>query len=510
MRVISALFIACTVAFSFLWSNPASATSVTNLNTGTLLFFDDYESNTNVDPTAHVAGGGGDSLYNPDNASTGTWLESAAEPAIVEVTSYGTPGPNEGSNYLRAVREPLTEGGNSPFPSATMGLTAVQSAVGDVIRYETAQNIMVGLSSGAGDLGSRTFLLREMDVSEGVDGPSFINVEMHADGLIYNRLSSGPVATTMAYTPGVWQNFAVEYEIGADTYTLELNGVRLSGLPTFDGVGHNNVGEGVVGGGNPNSVPNGTYQYYDALSEFAPAPVLEIDRSSRNAILSNDTGAPIQFVGYSMTSALGAFDQGGWITISEHYDDSSNGGNESVDDDDPWTVLTAEDAHGDLSEIEFNGGNGGSIAHGNTIDFGAPWIKNMVESGDVRMQLLLDDGTILDATVLFVGGSGDPYPRSDLNYDSVITPADWLIYVDGLERDLSSLSPAQAYQKGDLNYDGSNDDLDFLLFRSDYEAANGAGSFAAMLASVPEPSSGLLLLLGGLGWLGAKRRGSCK
>ena len=42
---------------------------------------------------------------------------------------------------------------------------------------------------------------------------------------------------------------------------------------------------------------------------------------------------------------------------------------------------------------------------------------------------------------------------------------------------------------GDLNGDFRNDFTDFGLFKTAFESFNGQGSFAAMLAHVPEPSA---------------------
>jgi hypothetical protein len=84
----------------------------------------------------------------------------------------------------------------------------------------------------------------------------------------------------------------------------------------------------------------------------------------------------------------------------------------------------------------------------------------------------------------------------DLNHDNALTVQDWTIYKNGAQSNLSGLSPSQAYDRGDLNLDGVNDLEDFARFRSAYEAANGAGAFAAMLARVPEPSSALLACCG--------------
>src|SRR4029078_829146 len=66
---------------------------------------------------------------------------------------------------------------------------------------------------------------------------------------------------------------------------------------------------------------------------------------------------------------------------------------------------------------------------------------------------------------------------------------------------LTGLTRAQAYAKGDLNGDFRNDHADFVLFKDAYETANGAGSFATMVASVPEPTGALLGASAVISWL---------
>ena len=94
----------------------------------------------------------------------------------------------------------------------------------------------------------------------------------------------------------------------------------------------------------------------------------------------------------------------------------------------------------------------------------------------------------------FVIYSGDAPARSDLNVDGVIDRADWGIFLANNATDLSGDLPVVAYSKGDLDLDLDNDFNDYLLFRSDFIAANGAAAFAA-LSAVPEPSALMLTLL---------------
>jgi hypothetical protein len=58
---------------------------------------------------------------------------------------------------------------------------------------------------------------------------------------------------------------------------------------------------------------------------------------------------------------------------------------------------------------------------------------------------------------------------------------------------------------GDLNGDFRNDFADFAHFKTMFEGANGAGSFAAMLA-VPEPAGAIVALIAFCLFVGSPKR----
>lgn len=86
----------------------------------------------------------------------------------------------------------------------------------------------------------------------------------------------------------------------------------------------------------------------------------------------------------------------------------------------------------------------------------------------------------------------------DLNGNCSVGVDDWQQFRSGQLANLTGLTASQAYAMGDLNGDKRNDHADFVLFKSAYDATNGAGAFIAMVDAVPEPATGLLLLLGAL------------
>lgn len=232
-----------------------------------------------------------------------------------------------------------------------------------------------------------------------------------------------------------------------------------------------------------------------------------IDRATGGLTLTNNaTVGTANIIGYSLSSAAGGFDQSGWKSITANYDangpNTANGGAliGTVDADDNWTILTAANDHTDLSEAELDGGNGGTIAPGQTVDLGAPWRRTPFE--DVTAELLLDDGTIQTIPVSYTGAS---IVSGDLDGNGTIDQFDWAAFKSGQGTNFANMSPAASYQLGNLLMDNVHDLRDFALFEEAFDLANGPGALAALVASVPEPSSYVLLLaLAGV-WCGIRR-----
>jgi exodeoxyribonuclease-3 len=84
--------------------------------------------------------------------------------------------------------------------------------------------------------------------------------------------------------------------------------------------------------------------------------------------------------------------------------------------------------------------------------------------------------------------------NADLTGDCALNVADWMQFRAGQQANMTGLTPSQAHAMGDLNGDFRNDHADFVIFKTAFDAANGAGALTAMLASIPEPSSCFLLV----------------
>ncbi|MCA9189558.1 MAG: LamG domain-containing protein [Pirellulaceae bacterium] len=229
-----------------------------------------------------------------------------------------------------------------------------------------------------------------------------------------------------------------------------------------------------------------------ALVPAGPLPRIsfEVNRDTGNIRLANDYGQTIDgVIGYSLKSRVGGLDVAAWQTVSDNADASSGG---SFDSDDDWIVLTdtVNPSGHDLSELGA-GGDGGALADGATLGLGNVWSKSPFE--DVAAELLFANGDKLPIAVQYVGNNGNPFPLGDLTFDGIVNNGDWAIFRGNLLTEFPLLSTAAGYARGDFDADGDNDRDDYAAFKRIYDAANGAGSFAAMVATVPEPATGVLL-----------------
>jgi hypothetical protein len=241
--------------------------------------------------------------------------------------------------------------------------------------------------------------------------------------------------------------------------------------------------------------PDATVPFQVWTPEFNLA--FEVDRNTGTFTLKN-TGPSINVVGISIGSASGALDPTKWKSVSGNYDLA---GNASFDTDGSWSITSTTATQ--LTEVEV-AGNGGQLGTGGTaaslqLGLADAWTLSRFEDVVVSITRLLPDNfttETIGVPVSYLNGIGQAAARSDLNFDGAVTAADWILFASHHLEDLSTLTVAQAATLGDLNQDLANDYEDFLLFRGDYDAANGPGALAAVMA-VPEPSSlGLLVVAG--------------
>ena len=297
-----------------------------------------------------------------------------------------------------------------------------------------------------------------------------ISLRMYKDASLLVTAAPTPNALALAYdevhvgNPSQWNN---NFDGLVDEFSI------------FSGT----LSEGQIGG---------LFVNNDFTQQAILNPSFTINRDSGEVVLTNNSSFPIEVLGYTIKSPSGSLKPIDWDTIAGRFDD---GGDGTIDPNNNWEVLTntSQTFSVELSEGA-PGTDGGTIAVGKVINFGAAWAGNPVE--DVTIELLLDDGmgTIKSLLAEFTGNGGNRFAEGDLNSDGDVDPSDWQAFRTASAATLGGATATQAYLGGDFDGDFDKDIFDFDHFVAAYDAANGGGAFAAMLA-VPEPASIVLLAI---------------
>ena len=225
--------------------------------------------------------------------------------------------------------------------------------------------------------------------------------------------------------------------------------------------------------------------------EPAPLPKLIVNRDTGAIQLANASGSGVVIKGYSVTSAGGALNPANWTSI-----DAGN----VFDPDGTWTAQSATSLN--LTESVTGGTlDGGTLNPSSQRGIGTPWFRTPVE--DLVFSFTLGNNTTAFGAVEYVGHGGLPIGRSDLNGDGTVNALDWAMFLPNAYTNISGETPVGAFRKGDTDGDFDNDYKDYLTFKRDFIAANGAAAFAALAGAVPEPGTFALvavaagLMLGG-------------
>jgi hypothetical protein len=183
----------------------------------------------------------------PNSAVIGSWVKYYVD----EVVAGGAPGPYEGSNYVKTVRDANGAGG----PEAHF--SSVQFFAGDQIRMEFAMYLNPGADEG--------FILRGTDTYYRAVG------RITGGQFAYLDPGGSYVYSGLPYLTGQWQKWAVDYVIGANNMTVSIDGSSVN-VPIYNG--------GTVGGGDLEGLyfsHNGNDTYFiDAVPEPASLVLLGI------------------------------------------------------------------------------------------------------------------------------------------------------------------------------------------------------------------------------------------
>jgi hypothetical protein len=241
--------------------------------------------------------------------------------------------------------------------------------------------------------------------------------------------------------------------------------------------------------------------WYDGVAYVEAGPnsaniaaTATLDRMTGTLTLNNPTTQNLQIKSYRIESpTTGALNATTWSRISS--------GNPS------WTTtMPADPPNTPFTNVLSEDGGGSTVtvaSGGGSHSFGNVWNKSPFDH--VLVYLTLADDSL---AVLAAHYAGPAIVNGDLDANGVINLSDFQTLLNNLHVPLPTpqLSRVETYRRGELTNDNVINFSDWVAFRAAYNAANGAGSFEALLAQIPEPSSLAMLCVAGAGALIYRRR----
>ena len=224
----------------------------------------------------------------------------------------------------------------------------------------------------------------------------------------------------------------------------------------------------------------------NALAIIGPAlPTLRVNRDTGTIEFVNGR-APVDVVGYSITSARGGLNSAAWLSIADNYDLSSGG---EFDNN-----LTIGPSSRPLAARPTSANSSSTAAMAacrargglRCCNWAATALRKSIYE-DLLIEVRLNNGTDYPVSIEYVGNGGQPFRRSDLNFDGNINITDWNIYLTKIGTTFTNMSAAETYSMGDLNGDLVNNREDFRLFKTDYNFANSGTARSKRSSVFPNP-----------------------
>jgi hypothetical protein len=197
------------------------------VTTGTTIFSDNFESA----PQISTADAPDTSVDADPVAQVGTWDTTDGTPPNaygleVQVTNDSSPGAFQGSNYLRLYRD--GSGTNTYTNSDTYATMSTAPVNGQTIHMET----MVYLPAGSPN--ARMQLMFQGTEGDNNTDSAWVRPDGNG-GVSYVGAGFDVEPTGLSYSTNVWQEWAINYVVGSDTFSLTVGNNTDSSVPVFGG-----------------------------------------------------------------------------------------------------------------------------------------------------------------------------------------------------------------------------------------------------------------------------------
>lgn len=218
-------------------------------------------------------------------------------------------------------------------------------------------------------------------------------------------------------------------------------------------------------------------------------PTLEVNTTTGEVTILNDTVTPFEMNFYEINSPGGALAPGTWSSFQDQDLEGSGSPNNTGDG---WEELGTPDGE-TIAEAYLQGsltlGNGDSETLGNVFDNS---VFGPNTDGDLQFNIGLTDDSLLPGKVVYVTSPGI---AGDYNGNGVVDAADYTVWRD-------NLGGTSLPNEGGIS-PGIVDEADYAFWKSRFGASSGSG--AINTSTVPEPGNLVLFFLCGAGLLGRRR-----
>jgi hypothetical protein len=212
--------------------------------------------------------------------------------------------------------------------------------------------------------------------------------------------------------------------------------------------------------------------------------LVQVDPSNGHAVLRNTSATTVSIDGYDVSSVAGSLSTSGWNSLD---DQNAAGGD--------WRESDASANH--LAELKPTSAT--SIAPGASFDLGHPF--SVGHTQDLTFSFLQSTNSLATAGVVLYAPIASAV-LGDYNGDGIVDAADYTVWRDHLGQTfaLPNRNPANT---------GAISIADYTYWKSRFGATSGSGSGSLGSGSVPEPTSLLMFVVGGLGCSIIRRRSRC-
>lgn len=148
---------------------------------------------------------------------------------------------------------------------------------------------------------------------------------------------------------------------------------------------------------------------------------LTVNRETGEMTFNNFTGDPAAMKSYRLTSTVGAIAAGELTPITGNYD-SPPGGDGSIDPTGDWQTLTGPSDAFAFEERAIGAAPTFADQQGFQLSAADGWVPSPNE--DLVLTVTLGNGTVVPASVEFIGNGGVAYVAGDLNFDGDVSLLD--------------------------------------------------------------------------------------